>query len=185
MKFVNRLLLAILFVQSVLVLHTAGAAGAQTEKQKPENKAAVSAEADVQKKNVEAYIDLLRKGVRQQKAEIMGAVMVLSADEAAKFWPIYSEYDTELIKLNDQRVANINEYARAYDQMTDEKADDLIQKALVYQKERAELLAKTYDRVKQAVGAITAARFVQIEHQLLLIIDLQIASSLPVAGQDQ
>jgi len=72
MKFVNRLLLAILFVQSVLVLHTAGAAGAQTEKQKPENKAAVSAEADVQKKNVEAYIDLLRKGVRQQKAEIMG-----------------------------------------------------------------------------------------------------------------
>jgi len=185
MKFVNRLLLAILFVQSVLVLHTAGAAGAQTEKQKPENKAAVSAEADVQKKNVEAYIDLLRKGVRQQKAEIMGAVMVLSADEAAKFWPIYSEYDAELIKLNDQRVANINEYARAYDQMTDEKADDLIQKALVYQKERAELLAKTYDRVKQAVGAITAARFVQIEHQLLLIIDLQIASSLPVAGQDQ
>jgi len=182
MKSVNRLLLAILFVQSVLVLQPAGA---QTEKQEPENKAAVSAEADVQKKNVEAYIDLLRKGVRQQKAEIMGAVMVLSADDAAKFWPIYSEYDAELIKLNDQRVANINEYARAYDRMTDEKADDLIQKSLACQKERAELLAKTYDRVKQAVGAITAARFVQIEHQLLLIIDLQIASSLPVVGQDQ
>jgi hypothetical protein len=182
MKSVNRLLLAILFVQSVIVLQPAGA---QTEKQEPENKAAVSAEADVQKKNVEAYIDLLRKGVRQQKAEIMGAVMVLSADDAAKFWPIYSEYDAELIKLNDQRVANINEYARTYDRMTDEKADDLIQKSLAYQKERAELLAKTYNRVKQAVGAITAARFVQIEHQLLLIIDLQIASSLPVVGQGQ
>jgi hypothetical protein len=182
MKFVNRLLLPILFVQSVLVPHPAGA---QTEKQKPENNAAVSAEADVQKKNIEEYIDLLRKGVRQQKAEIMGAVMVLSADEATKFWPIYSEYDAELIKLNDQRVANINEYARAYNQMTDEKADDLIQKSLAYQKQRAELLAKTYDRVKQAVGAITAARFVQVEHQLLLIIDLQIASSLPVVGQEQ
>jgi hypothetical protein len=182
MKSVNRLLLAVLFVQSVLVLQPAGA---QTEKQEPENKAAVSAEADVQKKNVEAYIDLLRKGVRQQKAEIMGAVMVLSADDAAKFWPIYSEYDAGLIKLNDQRVANINEYARTYDRMTDEKADDLIQKSLAYQKERAELLAKTYNRVKQAVGAITAARFIQIEHQLLLIIDLQIASSLPIVGQDQ
>lgn len=181
MKFVNRLLLAILFVQSLLVSHPAGA---QTE-QNPENKAAVSAEADAQKKNVEEYIDLLRKGVRQQKAEIMGAVMVLSADEAAKFWPIYSEYDAELSKLNDQRVANINEYARAYNQMTDEKADDLIRKSLAYQKERAELLAKTYDRVKQAVGATTAARFVQVEHQLLLIIDLQIASSLPVVGQEQ
>jgi hypothetical protein len=182
MKFANRLLLTIFFVQCVLVPRPAGA---QTETQKPENKAAASAETDVQKKNVEAYIDLLRKGVRQQKAEIMGAVMVLSADEAAKFWPIYSEYDAELIKLNDQRVANINEYARAYDRMTDEKADDLIQKSLAYQKERAELLAKTYDRVKQAVGAITAARFVQVEHQLLLIIDLQITSSLPVVGQEQ
>jgi hypothetical protein len=78
MKFVSRLLLAILLGQSVLVLHPAGA---QTEKQKPENKAAVSAEARVQKQNVGAYIDLLRKDVRQQKAEIMGAVRPLSAGE--------------------------------------------------------------------------------------------------------
>jgi hypothetical protein len=67
--------------------------------------------------------------------------------------------------------------------MTDEKADELIQKSLANQKQRADLLATTYDRVKQAVGAVTAARFAQVEHQLLLIIDLQIASSLPVVGQ--
>jgi NAD-dependent DNA ligase len=113
----------------------------------------------------------------------MGAVMVLSAEDAAKFWPIYSEYDTELTKLNDQRVENIKEYARIYKEMTDEKADELIQRALAYQKQRVELLAKTYDRVKQAVGAVTAARFAQVEHQLLLIIDLQIDSSLPIVGQ--
>lgn len=70
--------------------------------------------------------------------------------------------------------------ARSYNQMTDEKADELIQKSLSYQKERAELLAQTDNKVKQALGAITAARFAQVEHQLLLIIDLQIASSLPV-----
>jgi len=43
-----------------------------------------------------------------------------------KFWPIYSEYDVELTKLNDQRVENIREYARTYNEMTDEKADELI-----------------------------------------------------------
>ena len=109
--------------------------------------------------------------------------MVLSTDDAAKFWPIYSEYDAELSKLNDQRIANIKEYAQAYDQMTDEKADELIQKSLAYQKQRAELLAQTYEKVKQALGAVTAARFAQVEHQLLLIIDLQIASSLPIVEQ--
>jgi hypothetical protein len=130
------------------------------------------------------YINLLRSDVRQQKAEIMGAVMLLSADDAAKFWPIYSEYDAELTKLNDHRVANIKEYAENYDEMTDAKADELIQKALAFQKERSELLAKTYEMVKQSLGAITAARFVQIEHQLLLIIDLQIISRLPVVGKE-
>lgn len=133
--------------------------------------------------NIQAYIQLLRSNVRQQKAEIMGSVMQLSAADAAKFWPIYDEYDKELAGLNDQRVANIQEYARTYDQMTDEKADELMQKAMVYRKQRSELLAKYYGLVKQQLGGITAARFVQVEDQLLLIIDLQIDSSLPVVGQ--
>lgn len=155
----------------------------QTTSQKSASKPAASPEADAHEKNLQSYIDLLRRDVRQQKAEIMGAVMVLSAADAAKFWPIYEQYDAELTKLNDQRTENIKEYARNYDQMTDDKADELIQKSLAYQQQRAELLAKTYGRVKEALGGITAARFAQVEHQLLLIIDLQIASSLPVVGQ--
>jgi len=182
MKFVNRLLFAMLVLQCAFTLSSVCA---QTQTPKSESSTAVSSESDAQKQNLQAYIDLLRKNVRQDKAEILGAIMVLSADDAAKFWPIYSEYDAELAKLNDQRVENIKEYARDYHGMTDEKADELIQKSWAYQRQRAELLAKTYERVKQAVGAITAARFTQVEHQLLLIIDLQIASSLPVVGQDK
>ena len=134
-------------------------------------------------KNIQEYIELMRSDVRQRKAEALAAVMQLSAADAAKFWPIYAEYDAELTKLNDLRVANIQEYARAYDQMTNEKADELIQKALAYRKQRAELVAKYYERVKQALGATTAARFFQIEDQLLSIIDLQIDSSLPIVDK--
>lgn len=130
--------------------------------------------------NMQAYIELLRSDVRQQKAEMVGEVMQLSAADAAKFWPIYSEYDAKLTKLNDLRVANIKEYARTYDEMTDEKADELIQNALSYRNQRSELIATYYGRVKQALGGITAARFILVEDQLLLIIDLQINSSLPV-----
>jgi hypothetical protein len=144
---------------------------------------AQSSATDTQKKNMQAYISLMRSDVRDQKAEIMGAVMQLNIDDAAKFWPIYSEYDAELGKLNDLRVENIKDYAENYSQMTDAKADELIQSALDYQKQRGELLAKYYGRMKDALGAVTAARFVQVEHQLLLIIDLQIASALPIVGQ--
>jgi hypothetical protein len=175
MKFLNRILIIGLCAVPIFPVF------AQTETQKPGPDAATSSPVE---KNLAAYVDLLRQDIRQQKAEIMGSVMLLSAQDAAKFWPIYSEYDAELTKLNDQRAENIKEYARSYNQMTDEKADELIQKALAYQKQRDELLAKTYDRVKQALGAITAARFIQVEHQLLLLIDLRIVSSLPVVGQE-
>ena len=88
MKFANRTLLATLFVEFVLVLPP-GRAQANTQKLE-------ATASNPEEKNLEAYVELLRKDVRQQKAEIMGSVMVLSAEDAAKFWPIYSEYDVEL-----------------------------------------------------------------------------------------
>jgi hypothetical protein len=135
-------------------------------------------------KNIQEYIDLMRSDVKQRKAETLATLMQLNAADAAKFWPIYAEYDAELTKLNDLRVANIQAYANAYDQMTNEKADELIQKALAYRKQRSELVAKYYERVKQALGATTAARFFQIEDQLLSIIDLQIDAALPIVGKN-
>lgn len=172
-----------ILVMTLLVFVLAASSQDKTQPKKSGAQAGASPTTDAQKKNIQEYIELLRSDVRQQKAEMMGAVMQLSAADAAKFWPIYTEYDAELTKVNDLRVANIQEYSRTYSDMTDEKADELIQRALVYEKQRSELLAKYYDRVKQALGAVTAARFVQVEHQMLLIIDLQVASSLPIVGQ--
>ena len=133
-----------------------------------------------QQKNIDEYIELLRTGVRQDKAQIMGAMMQLSTEQAAKFWPIYYEYDAALNKLNNLRSANIKDYAQNYDQLSDEKADELIRNAINYQEQRLELLAKYYSNVKTALGATEAGRFVQVENQLLMLIDLRIASSLPV-----
>jgi hypothetical protein len=131
--------------------------------------------------NIQAYIDLMRENVRQNKAEIMGSMMALDSADADKFWNIYSDYDAELTKLNDMRVANIEDYAKNYDSLTDAKADELIQHSIDFQKKRAELLYSTYEKMKQAIGGVNAARFAQIEHQLLLIIDLQIDAALPIA----
>jgi hypothetical protein len=157
--------------------------------QKPADQSAAKSGAKTKKApatekelNLQEYITLLRHNVRAEKTQIMGAMMQLDADDAAKFWPIYRDYEAELTKLNDLRVANIEEYSKYYNQMTDEKADELVRNAIQYQEQRDQLLGKYYLQVKDALGGITAARFLQVEHQLLLIIDLQIASQLPVVG---
>jgi flagellar biosynthesis chaperone FliJ len=176
------LLLVLAFCPIIFAQQAAQSQPAETQAA-PSPPATPSPLTDAQQKNLQEYVDLLRTNVRQQKAEIMGSVMELDVDQSAKFWPIYSEYNAELTKLNDTRIANIEDYARSYNNMTDAKADELVQKALNYRQQRAELLAKYYPRMKAALGSIQAARFLQIEDQLLLIIDLQIASSLPIVGQ--
>ena len=168
-----------LAVFACLATIPAVSAQGNTTAQAPPASAASAPEAE---QNINQYIDLMRKDVRSQKFAIMDTVMQLDPEQAAKFWPIYRDYDAELTKLNDLRVANIKEYANSYNNLTDAKADELIQNAISYQKQRMELLAKYYDRVKGSLGAVTAARFLQVEQQLLLIIDLQIDSSLPIVG---
>jgi hypothetical protein len=170
----------VVFVVLCLTSSVSLVAQTNTPPEKPPAKSAATETPE--ELNTREYIILLRKDVSADKARLLGTVMQFDAEDAAKFWPIYRDYDVELNKLNDLRVANIQEYARSYTQMTDAKADELIKSAMSYQKQRGELLAKYYERVKQQLGAITAARFVQVEHQLLTIIDLKIASSLPVVG---
>ncbi len=104
------------------------------------------APATAQELNLQEYVTLLRHNVRTEKTELMGAVMLLDPDEAAKFWPLYRDYDAELAKLNDLRVANIEEYSKSYNDMTDEKADQLVQTAIEYQQQRDQLLANTTGR---------------------------------------
>ena len=178
--------MTILMVLIVLAVACPGAraqAPAQTaQTSKPKAQPGQTATA-VQKQNVQAYIELMRTNVRQQKAQIMGIMMQLNAEDADKFWGIYTDYDTELTKVNNLRIANIKDYSQNYNQMTDAKADQLIQTAFEFRKQRSELLAKTYERMKQSLGALTAARFLQVEDQLLLLIDLQIDANLPIVGE--
>jgi hypothetical protein len=139
-----------------------------------------SGSSSASKQNLADEIKMLRKDVRAEKSKIMGAALGLDADQSKKFWPIYKDYDKQLAKLNDVRLGNITAYAQNYNNMTDNKADELVNGAISYHKKRIDLLAGTYDKVRAALGAPLAARFVQVESQLLNLIDLQISSNLPL-----
>ena len=130
--------------------------------------------------NLRAYIELLRSDVRKENAAVIGEVMQFDAADAAKFWPIYKEYEAELIRGGDEKLALIKKYADHYENMTDAIADELARGALRLEQERHDLKVKYYERFKESLGTITAARFLQVENQLLMLLDLQVDASLPV-----
>jgi len=130
--------------------------------------------------NIRAYIELLRTDVQKAKAQVMGDVMQLDADQATKFWPIYKKFETDFAATGDKVTGLIKDYAANYDNMTDTVADNLATRLLDLEQERNALKRKYYAQFKAALDPITAARFLQVENQLEKLVDLQIASSLPV-----
>jgi hypothetical protein len=139
-----------------------------------------AAVADSRDRNLRAYVELLRSDLRSQKVAITAQVLQLNEAEDAKFWPVYREYEGELQKINDERLAGIEEYTKTYDKLTDATADRLAKMSLDLESRRQAAKAKYYEKLKTVVSPRTAARALQVENQILLLLDLQIASSLPV-----
>jgi hypothetical protein len=167
----------------ILPLAAMGPGRAQTASQtaaKPDSKNAADRE-----KNFQAYVALMRTDVRNKKTEVMSAVLQLDADDAATFWPIYRDFETELTGVYDQVGAVIRTYAKQYQSMNDATADQLATKVLDLEQQRNEIKRKYYTRFKTSLDPIVAMRFLQVENQIERIIDLQIASELPIAQKGQ
>jgi len=134
---------------------------------------------DEREQNFREYVNLLRADVKAARKDIITQMMHFDADDAAKFWPIFQRYDAELTKLGEGRTQLIIDYARNYENLTDEQADALMTKAFDLEAERARLKKKYFDQMKAAIGAGEAAKFYLVENQMQHIIDLQISATLP------
>jgi hypothetical protein len=135
---------------------------------------------DMRQANIRAYVDLLRSDVRAQKVAIITELMAFTEAEDKAFWPIYREYDADLTTLNDEKLKGIQEFASNYETLTDAMADSLATRALDLETRRTALRQKYHARIKSELSPRIAARFLQIEHQIQLLIDLQIAAALPI-----
>jgi hypothetical protein len=125
-------------------------------------------------------VELMRSDLRTQKRAIITQAMKMAETTSNKFWPVYTEFETELGKINDQRVQMIKDYAAAYNSMTDKTAKDLISRGFKLQEGRTSLLKKYVNKMSKATDVKTAARWAQVEHAVDSAIDLQIASELPL-----
>jgi hypothetical protein len=130
--------------------------------------------------NLRAFVELARSDLRTQKALVLAENLPLTNDEAAEFWPVQREYDQELTKLLDRRVELITRYAKQYQTMTDADASKLANEVFDLEEKRTALKRKYFKKFCKVVPPLKAARFFQIENQINMAIDLQIAASLPL-----
>jgi hypothetical protein len=137
--------------------------------------------------NSEAGIDrdvqLLRQDIRSQVKQLIAANLKLTDTEATKFWPVYDLYTADLAKINDQRYALIKEYSDEWGTMTDDQASSLARRYLALDEQVAQLRTKYLPVFNQAVPGTRVATFFQLDHRIQEMIDLQLASHLPLVQE--
>jgi hypothetical protein len=129
---------------------------------------------------VDQDVDLLRKDIRSQKKQIIAANLQLSDAEAVKFWPIYDQYTAELVKVNDAKYGAIKEYAANFTTLTDEHAVALARNLLTVDQQVAQLRLKYVPIFNNVVSGKKTALFFQLDRRLVMLIDLQLASQIPM-----
>src|SRR5271157_1317967 len=132
----------------------------------------------------EQDVKLLRQDIRSQKKQLIAANLTLTDAEATKFWPVYDQFSAEMTALGDQKYALIKEYAQNFGTLTDAQAQSLINRSLALDEAVAQLRIKYVPIVGKVLPGTKTATFFQMERRITTLIDLQVASQIPLV-QDQ
>jgi hypothetical protein len=130
--------------------------------------------------NLRTFVELARSDIRNEKSVILAENMDFTTDEAVEFWPIQHDYEMDLNKLLDRRYNLIMQYARDYPNMSAEQAKRLSEQVFDLEEKRTDLKRKYFKKFCKVIPPQKAARFFQIENQLNMTIDLQVAAALPL-----
>lgn len=128
------------------------------------------------------FMEALKKDVRQMRTQAMQSAIILEPGQATTFWPIYEEYQAELEGITQARTELIRDYAMMFETMSDDQAVDLGHRAMELRGNQMDLLRRYFDRIAEDVSGTTAGQFYQVESQVQMLIDLQLAMEIPVIG---
>jgi len=154
----------------------AGQAAAKPATATTQSKAAAT-QADLDK-----LVELMRKDVRAQKADIVAKTMSLDSTQAAAFWPVYKQYETERQALGDERLGIIQDFAEHYDTLNDTNAKGLVTRFQALEDKQLALSKKYADQFMKVLPPKTAARFLQVDRRLNMLIDLELSSAIPLVN---
>lgn len=149
--------------------------------------------ATVSAQDAVATQELVKQDLRSARRELVAMnIRIADKEKAQLFWSMYDDYVLESGKNNDDYVELLKKYAENFEKMDDATANQIVAESFAISSARQKLLKKTHKKISSKVSPVEAARFVQIENRISLMLDLQIAAGLPMllpdgvgAGQPQ
>src|SRR5918993_266743 len=81
-------------------------------------------------------LEMVRSVSRLDRKTVIAAQLTMTPDESAQFWPLYDEYATELKEVDDRLVQLVVDYARNFENLSDEMARTMLDDYLDIESDR-------------------------------------------------
>lgn len=127
-----------------------------------------------------AQMQALRDRIRADKKGLVAKNMALTEAEAAKFWPIYDDYQRDSAAVQRRRSRAILDYVGAGDSLTDGSAKQIVDELLAVEQAEAKLHRDYFRKLSRALPARKAARYLQIESKIDALYRYDLALTIPL-----
>jgi len=126
------------------------------------------------------YIEMERTVLQTERKAVIADAMMLTDEEALVFWPLYNEFQEKAYKVKTRNVEIILDYAENYETLSDEKADELMQRAFKVKQDMLKLKISYFKRFKKIISPSKAVRFFQVENKIDAMIAAELALEIPL-----
>jgi Spy/CpxP family protein refolding chaperone len=162
-------------ILSCLLLACLAAASAQA--QTPAKPASTTTESGAK---VDDVIQAMRLDLQSSRADIMAKNMTLTADQAAKFWPVFNAYQKEQNSIIEGQLRDIKTYVESYDTLSDAGALALMQAHFTRDTKMNALRQKWLGEFQKVLPTKLAVRAMQIDRRLSLAAQTEVTSRIPL-----
>ena len=127
-----------------------------------------------------ANLGILVDTIRANRKALVAANLKLTDEEAARFWPLYDKYQTELNAVQDRAVKVIQDYTASFQNLSNEQAMKLADEWLSAEADRVKVRRTYLDEFAKVIPGKKVVRFYQIENKMDAVIRYELASAIPV-----
>jgi Spy/CpxP family protein refolding chaperone len=121
-----------------------------------------------------------RSGLQAKRADVMAKNLSLTAEQAAKFWPLFEQFQKEQNVIIDAQSKSIRNLANQYETLTDAQALDYVNTLLARDDQMHALRVKWLAKFQGAVPPKVAARAIQIDRRLSNATQMAISAQVPL-----
>ena len=130
-------------------------------------------------------LNLLRQDLRSKRKQLIAVNLKLTDTDAKTFWPVYDQYMTELIAINDRKFGLIQEYAENWGNMTNDQSLLFARNWLETDIAIAQLRQHYVPIVAKVLDGRKTTTFFQLDRRIAMMLELQVSSQMPLVQEQR